>query len=144
MTPDAVFQLANALVLPQWLLMIVAPRWSVTSWLMNSYLIPVGLAVVYVIYLFSGGPVDFGAFGSLSGIKNLFANGGDGVMLAGWVHYLAFDLVAGTVVVRDAQEKKIPHWFVVIPLFFCFMLGPVGLLLYWLIRLIRTRSVSAR
>lgn len=143
MSPETVFSLANALVLPQWLLIIVAPRWWVTTWLANSYLIPVGLAVIYVIYLFSGGPVDFSAFGSLSGIKSLFANGGDGVMLAGWVHYLAFDLVAGTFVWRDSRAKAIPHWLIVLPLFFCFMLGPVGLLLYWLIRVVRTRTLSA-
>lgn len=141
MSPETVFNLANALVLPQWLLMGFAPRWFATKWLMDSCLIPVGLAIIYIVYLFSGGPVDFAAFGSLSGVKNLFATGGDGVMLAGWVHYLAFDLVAGTFVLRDSQQKSIPHWLIVVPLFFCFMLGPVGLLLYWLIRLFRTRSV---
>lgn len=143
MSPEAVFSLASTIVLPQWLLMVLAPHWFVTRWLMNSYLIPVCLAVIYVIYLFGGGPVDFGAFGTLAGVKQLFAKGGDGVMLAGWVHYLAFDLVAGTVVVRDSQEKAIPHWLIVLPLFFCFMLGPVGLLLYWIIRTIRTRQISA-
>ena len=143
MSPEAVFKLANMLVLPQWLLMAFAPHWIVTRWLMNTYVIPVCLAVIYIVYLFGGGPIDFSAFGTLSGVKNLFSTGGDGVMLAGWVHYLAFDLIAGSVIVRDAQEKAIPHWFVVIPLFCCFMLGPVGLLLYWLIRLVRTRSLFA-
>ena len=142
MSPEAVFSLASTIVLPQWLLMIAAPRWFVTRWLMNSYLIPVCLAVIYVIYLFRGGPVDFASFGTLAGVKQLFSKGGDGVMLAGWVHYLAFDLVAGSVVVRDAQAKAIPHWLVILPLFFCFMLGPVGLLLYWIIRLVRTRTLS--
>lgn len=142
MSPEAVFSLASTIVLPQWLLMILAPRWFVTRWLMNSYLIPVCLAIIYIIYLFSGGPVDFSAFGTLAGVKKLFSQGGDGVMLAGWVHYLAFDLMAGTVVVRDSQEKAIPHWLIVIPLFFCFMLGPVGLLLYWIIRTVRTRTIS--
>ncbi|AKD54044.1 ABA4-like family protein [Spirosoma radiotolerans] len=142
MSPEAVFSLASTIVLPQWLLMVLAPRWFVTRWLMNAYLIPVCLAVIYVIYLFRGGPVDFSAFGTLAGVKQLFAQGGDGVMLAGWVHYLAFDLVAGTVVVRDSQEKAIPHWLIVLPLFFCFMLGPVGLLLYWIIRTVRTHQVS--
>ncbi|GAB3737471.1 ABA4-like family protein [Spirosoma lituiforme] len=140
MSPEAVFSLASTIVLPQWLLMIVAPRWFMTQWLMKSYLIPVCLAIIYGLYLFSGGPVDVGAFGTLAGVKQLFARGGDGVMLAGWVHYLAFDLVVGTVLVRDSQEKAIPHWLVVLPLFFCFMLGPVGLLLYWLIRVVRTRT----
>ncbi|SOD89667.1 ABA4-like family protein [Spirosoma fluviale] len=143
MSPEAVFSLASTLVLPQWLLMIFAPRWVITKWLMNSYLIPVVLAVIYLIYLFSGGPVDFNAFGTLAGVKGLFSKGGDGVMLAGWVHYLAFDLVAGTVVVRDSQEKAIPHGLIIVPLFFCFMLGPTGLLLYWLIRLVRTRTLVA-
>ena len=137
MTPDQVFQIANLLVLPQWLLMAVAPRWRVTRWLVRSLSIPVLLAVLYALYLFGGGPVDFGAFGSLEGIKGLFRNGGDGVMLAGWIHYLAFDLVAGSVVLRDAQEREIPHWLIVVPLLFCFMLGPVGLLLYWIIRTVR-------
>ncbi|AQG80938.1 ABA4-like family protein [Spirosoma montaniterrae] len=142
MTPEQTFQFANALVLPQWLLMAVAPRWSVTDWLMRSYLIPVVLAALYATYLFGGGPVDFSAFGSLAGIKNLFSTGGDGVMLAGWIHYLAFDLVAGTVVVRDAQRLGIPHGWVVLPLFACFMVGPVGLLLYWLVRLGHQRQVA--
>ncbi len=141
MSPETVFQLANTLVLPQWLLMVATPRWSVTRWLMDAYLIPVCLAVIYVSYLFSGGPVDFGSFGSLAGLKALFANGGDGVMLAGWVHYLAFDLVAGSVVLRDAQARQVPHGLIIVPLFFCFMLGPVGLLLYWLIRTVRTRNL---
>jgi hypothetical protein len=142
MTPEAVFNLANMLVMPQWLLMIVAPRWSVTQWLVKSYLIPVCLGVIYIIYIFSGGPIDFSSFGSLTGVKGLFKNGGDAVMLAGWVHYLAFDLLAGSVVLRDSQEKGISHWLIILPLFFCFMLGPIGLLLYWIIRLIRTRRIA--
>ncbi|GAB3170238.1 ABA4-like family protein [Telluribacter humicola] len=137
MTPDQAFQIANLLVLPQWLLMVVAPRWRVTLWLVRSFIIPVLLAVLYALYLFDGGPIDFAAFGTLDGIKGLFRNGGDGVMLAGWIHYLAFDLVAGSVVLRDAQEKEIPHWLIIVPLLFCFMLGPIGLLLYCLIRTIR-------
>lgn len=143
MTPEAVFNLASTLVLPQWLLMLVAPRWQPTRWLMRSYIIPVALAIIYVIYLFSGRPVDFSAFGSLPGVKNLFAQGGDGVMLAGWVHYLAFDLIAGSVVLRNAQENLIPHGFIVLPLILCFMVGPVGLLAYWLIRVVRTRRIAA-
>ncbi|GAB4034150.1 ABA4-like family protein [Spirosoma gilvum] len=142
MSPETAFQIASTLVLPQWLLMAFAPRWRVTRWLMHSYLIPVCIAIIYLAYLFGDGAIDFGAFGSLAGIKHLFANGSSGVILAAWVHYLAFDLVVGSVIVRDAQEKGIPHGFIIVPLFFCFMLGPVGLLLYWVVRLIRTRQLS--
>ncbi len=142
MSPDVVFQIASFLVMPQWLLMIFAPRWSVTQFLVRSFLIPVLLACFYAYYLFSGGPMDFAAFGTLSGVKGMFQNGGDGVMLAGWIHYLAFDLMVGGVVLRDSQKRKIAHGWVVVPLAFCFMLGPVGLLLYWLLRLVMVKKLT--
>ncbi len=142
MTPDTAFQIANALVLPQWLLMVVAPRWSVTQFLVKSFLIPVVLAIFYAFYIFAGDPLDFEAFSTLEGVKGLFQNGGDGVMLAGWIHYLAFDLIAGSVVLRDAQERGIPHWWVIVPILFCFMLGPIGLLLYWIIRTVKIKALA--
>ncbi len=142
MTPDTVFQIASTLVMPQWLLMVVAPRWFVTQFLVQSFLIPVLLAVFYAYYIFAGGPLDFGAFSTLEGVKGLFQNGGDGVMLAGWIHYLAFDLIAGSVVLRDAQEHGIAHGWVVVPILFCFMLGPIGLLLYWVIRTVKLKKLA--
>lgn len=142
MTPDQAFQIANTLVLPQWLLMGFAPRWFVTQFLVKSFIIPVLLAVLYAVYIFGGGPIDFAAFGTLEGVKGLFQTGGEGVVLSGWIHYLAFDLIAGSVVMRDAQERGIPHGWVVIPIFFCFMLGPIGILLYWLIRTGKIQKLS--
>jgi Domain of unknown function (DUF4281) len=139
---ETAFQIANALVLPQWLLMIVAPRWGVTQWLVRSYLIPVLLACLYAYFIFSGGPLDFNDFSTLEGVKRLFSKGGDGAVLAGWIHYLAFDLVAGSFVLKDSQEKNIGHGWIVLPLFFCFMLGPIGLLLYWLIRTVQTKKIA--
>ncbi|AEI49522.1 ABA4-like family protein [Runella slithyformis] len=139
---ETAFQIANALVLPQWLLMIVAPRWGVTQWLVRSYLIPVLLACLYAYFIFSGGPLDFNDFSTFEGVKSLFSKGGDGAVLAGWIHYLAFDLVAGIFVLKDSQEKNIGHGWIVLPLFFCFMLGPIGLLAYWIIRAMKTRQVS--
>lgn len=139
---ETTFQIVNMLVLPQWLLMIFAPRWVVTQWLMRSYLIPVLLACFYAYYIFSGKPLNFADFSSFEGVKSLFANGGEAAMLAGWIHYLAFDLVAGTAVLQDAQAKKIAHGWVVIPLFFCFMLGPTGFFLYWIIRTVQLRKVA--
>ncbi|NBB22228.1 DUF4281 domain-containing protein [Runella sp. CRIBMP] len=139
---ETAFQIANALVLPQWLLMIVAPRWRVSQWLVRSYLIPVLLACLYAYFIFSGGPLNFNDFSTFEGVKSLFSKGGDGAVLAGWIHYLAFDLVAGSFVLKDSQEKNIPHWWIILPLFFCFMLGPIGLLAYWVIRTFYLRKIA--
>lgn len=142
MTPDAVFQFANTLVLPHWLLMVVAPRWRPTQWLAKYLPIPVVLALLYIYYLFFGGEssLDFQSFNSLQGVKSLFK--ADTAVLAGWIHYLAFDLVVGSWILRSSQKRKINHWLIIPCLFFCFMLGPVGFLLYWIIRQISTQPSS--
>ncbi|MEZ0538252.1 ABA4-like family protein [Fibrella arboris] len=136
MSYESAFSLANALVFPQWLLMLTAPRWHVTQWLTRTLLIPALLAILYAYYLFTstGGTLDFMSFATLKGVMTLFEQGGEGVLLAGWIHYLAFDLVAGCWILRDAQQYTIAHGWLVPCLLFCFMLGPLGMLLYVLIR----------
>lgn len=134
MTLDNAFQLANTLVLPQWLLMLAAPRWKVTQRLMTLMLIPGLLAVLYVYYLFtSGDTLNFRSFSTLAGVSALFTQ--KQAVLAGWIHYLAFDLVAGSWILRNGQERGINHLLLVPCLLLCFMLGPCGLLLYLMIRL---------
>ena len=138
MSNETTFSLANALVFPQWVLMIVAPRWRVTQWLVRTPLIPAVLAVLYATYLFTstGGSLDFMSFATLKGVMTLFQTGGEQVMLAGWIHYLAFDLVAGCYILRDAQERGIAHGWLVPCLLFSFMLGPIGMLLYMGVRVV--------
>jgi len=70
----------------------------------------------------------------------LFAN--RWVLLAGWIHYLCFDLFIGSWQVRDAAARGISHWLVVPCLFFTFMFGPVGLLLYFVLRFSVTRKLT--
>ena len=69
-----------------------------------------------------------GGFGTLASVKTLF--GVDGLLLAGWIHYLAFDLFVGGWIVRDSQDHEISHVLVVPCLFFTLMTGPFGLLIY--------------
>ncbi len=129
MNLETVFSIVNALVLPQWLLMIFAPNWSCTQKLVNSYLIPIALAGVYAYYVLSGmGDMDFRAFSTLAGVKQLFTI--EQGVLAGWIHYLCFDLFTGSWVLKDSLERGSNRIVVGVCLFFCFMLGPIGLLLY--------------
>ena len=129
MNLETVFSIVNALVLPQWLLMIFAPNWSWTQKLVNSYLIPIALTTVYAYYIFSGmGDMDFRAFSTLAGVKQLFTI--EQGVLAGWIHYLCFDLFTGSWILKDSLERGSNRIIVGVCLFFCFMLGPIGLLLY--------------
>lgn len=129
MNLETVFSIANTLVLPQWLLMIFVPNWTWTQKLAKSYIIPILLAIMYAYYILTGlGDMDFRAFSTLAGVKQLFTI--EQGVLAGWIHYLCFDLFVGTWIFKDSLERGANKIVVGVCLFFCFMLGPIGLLLY--------------
>jgi hypothetical protein len=136
MSPDAIFTVANAAVLPGWLLLIFAPGWTYTRRLVPAVIaVPLALCYVYLLATHWG---DAGDFNSLAGVGRLFAD--PYVLLGGWIHYLAFDLFVGAWIARDAQRAGIPHLAILPCLLLSFLLGPAGLLLYWLIRGIRNRQ----
>ena len=132
MNAETIFSMANLTALFGWILLAAAPRWKFTGKLVLSGTIPLLLSVAYLILivLFFGSAE--GGFGSLADVMKLFTN--QWAVLAGWIHYLAFDLFVGAWEVRDAQERGISHWFVIPCLFLTFMLGPIGFLLYHVIR----------
>jgi len=124
MTPSIIFSICSNLVMPQWLLMIVAPKWKWTHKLVDSKIIPLILSVVYIIYLLQGMGGE-GGFGSLEGVMKLFTV--EELALAGWVHYLAFDLLIGSWVLKKSQKLEIAHWWIIPCLILCFIAGPVSL-----------------
>jgi len=73
-------------------------------------------------------------------VMKLFTN--EWAALAGWIHYLAFDLFVGCWEVRDAQAKNISHWYVIPCLILTFLFGPIGFLLYSILRLFLAREVK--
>ena len=64
------------------------------------------------------------------------------LLLAGWIHYLCFDLFIGAWEIRDSQRHDIPHLVMIPCLLMTFMLGPIGLLFYFAIRTAKLRSVA--
>ena len=134
MTPEGIFRAANALALVSWVLLATRPRAAMVQRLAGTAA-PLMLAVTYSVLavLFVGrGPGDFT---SLAGVAALFAN--PWILLAGWIHYLAFDLLTGVWEVQDAARRSVPYWLVVPCLALTFLLGPAGWLLYRVVRLSR-------
>ncbi|WP_158829594.1 ABA4-like family protein [Mucilaginibacter lacusdianchii] len=130
-----IFSLASTTAALQWLLLIIFPKWRVTLWLIRYPVVPVLLSVIYCIYIGGFFSTPGGGYGSLQQVRMLFAS--DSLLLAGWVHYLAFDLLIGFAIIRSSQERTIPHWLVIPCLVLTFMFGPVGFLLYQIIKKIR-------
>ena len=132
MSPEQLFSLANAIAAFSWLLLALLPRRRWVTGVVTGRAVPALFAVLYIGLIVSMfGRVD-GGFSTLAGVAALFTN--QWLLLAGWVHYLAFDLLVGTWEVQDAQARRIPHALVVPCLFVTFMFGPAGWLLYLALR----------
>jgi hypothetical protein len=138
-SPEALFSVASSAVLAGWLLLALAPRWRHTARLVCAVLVPGLLAVLYATLIAARWGGAEGGFSSLADVRKLFAD--PWLLLAGWVHYLAFDLFVGAWEVRDAGRLGIPHLLVVPCLLLTFLFGPVGLLLYGIVRAVRARRV---
>jgi hypothetical protein len=118
-----------------WLLLVCLPRARWTSTIL-PVAVPLLLAVLYIVLVAATVGRGEGGFSSLAAVRALFAD--PWALLAGWTHYLAFDLFIGGWEVRDARERGIPHLLIVPALVLTFFFGPAGLLLYlatrWLAR----------
>ncbi len=132
MSAETLFAICNTLVLPGWLLLVVMPRWKWTTKVITSVMMPFLFALVYLYLVLVYFGKSEGGFGSLAGVTELFQN--PYILLAGWLHYLAFDLFVGSWEVRDAQRLGMSHWLVIPCLGLTFMFGPIGLGLYFMIR----------
>jgi hypothetical protein len=133
MSLEGLFTAANYTVLPFWLLLIAAPRWSWTQRLVHSPVVLLLLTPMYAYLLFGYAPPPKGMdFTSLYGVMIGFSS--PHIVVAGWIHYLIFDLFVGAWEVRDAQRREIPHLLVVPCLIATLLVPPVGLLLYVLLR----------
>ena len=138
MTPEALFSAGNSVALLGWIVLVVSvclkrPAFAHAD-KVPGIVIPVLLAVLYIGALGTGmanGP-EGGGFDSIEGVRILF--GDDRLLLAGWVHYLAFDLLVGTWIAINARTQPVPR-LLVLPCLFCtFMFGPAGWLLYMTLR----------
>ncbi len=132
MTPEDGFRLANLLALAGWLALIAgivlrrdALRVSV-AW----RIVPVMLAVAYLALLV-GAPREGtgGGFGTLAAVAALFES--RWALLAGWIHYLCFDLMVGCWIAAEVLRRGMPRWVLVPALPLTFLLGPLGLVVFW-------------
>lgn len=139
MTPTEVFSIASMITVPMWILMIFLSKWKVTRFLIDFKVIPLALAFIYAIYIFQaiqiGGMMDFG---SLKSVMALFTE--ENAVLAGWVHYLAFDLLIGMWMLDQNKELKINKLIMAPCLFLTFMLGPIGFLLFMIIKTVKQKQ----
>lgn len=133
MSAEDVFGLASAAVLPGWLILIFAPRGRDLGgrwvWLdrIPALIIPFGLSALYGGLVLAHFSASGGGFGSIAQVRALFAS--DWGLLAGWVHYLAFDLMIGAMMAARMDRVGLSRLSQAPLLALIFLFGPLGVFL---------------
>ena len=140
MNPSSIFSFTNSFVLLGWILLIFLPKWKHTQTIILNGII-ILFSILYAYLLFKDiGTFSLDSFSTLANVKVLFQN--DNAVAVGWLHYLAFDLFVGAYIVKKSQELQISRWLYTLPLPFTFMFGPVGYLLFFIIKTMKTKSLN--
>ncbi|MFN3992922.1 MAG: ABA4-like family protein [Tabrizicola flagellatus] len=139
MTPDALFQIANPLALLGWLTLLASPLAPRAAQALAGAAVPLLLSLAYAGLVLAFWWEAPGGFGSLPEVMQLFTH--PQIALAGWLHYLAFDLFLGAWEVRTARAEGIPHGMVLPCLVLTFLFGPAGLLAFAILRFTLVRKV---
>ena len=139
MSPDQLFQLANPLALLGWVALLASPLAPRAAQAVAAVAVPLLLSLAYAGLVLAFWWEAPGGFGFLPEVQALFTH--PQIALAGWLHYLAFDLFLGAWEVRTARAEEIPHWAVIPCLVLTFLFGPAGLLAFAILRFTLARKI---
>ena len=134
MTLENMFNYCNTLALLAWAILLLFPSAKLTDRLIHSLVPVLVFGPLYTWFLLTGGleGPEGASFSSLEGLMLFFT--APKAVLAGWVHYLMFDLFIGAWEARDAKRNKITYWLVLPCQILTLFAGPIGLTLYVLLR----------
>jgi hypothetical protein len=136
---EFLFTAANTLALSGWAALLAFPRRRLATWWVGGLGVPGLLSALYLGLLAVHAPGAEGGFSSLAAVAALFRT--EGVLLAGWVHYLAFDLFIGAWICRRASKDGLSPWLARLCLPPTFLAGPAGLLLFLGLRAALVREI---
>lgn len=128
MTPESVFQIVNGVAPIAWVAMLIAPRSKFVQRIILSGAFVLLLASAYALVILAHFEPAGADFMSLQGVTAMLND--PWAMTAGWIHYLAFDMLAGIIITKKGLAMKINRWALLPCQLGCFMLGPVGILLF--------------
>ena len=126
MTADLLFSLSSATAMLGWVILAIGVVWNKPNLrdLLAGQVFPVALSLLYTMLIIAFFFRAKGGFDSLAHVQELFTY--PWAAVAGWVHYLAFDLFIGAIIAREVMTRGISHWFLIILLPLTFLFGPIG------------------
>ena len=146
LTFENIYSWANLALIPFWLMLIIIPNSKFTQFFINSIILPLILSVAYVYIIYQTILLDepiFDVFKLYLGIDNLYTLfATESFLLVFWLHFLALNIFVGSWMSRDGVKYSMPRKLVIFPLILVYFTGPLGLVLYWVIRVFYAKKLG--
>ena len=145
-TIETLYMWINLGVLPFWFILIVFPQSHLSKIFVTSIFPFFILSGAYIFLLYKSYlgsydfDVNFSLYLGIDDTTDLFSN--KNFLMMFWIHFISINLFAGGWVVKDSQKFTINKFLLSIPLIILYLIGPLGLLVYWLIRIFYAKNIS--
>ena len=146
LTFENIYIWTNLGILPFWLMILFIPNYKITQILINSIILPLLLAIAYFYVIYQAILLDdplydiFKLYSSLDNLYTVFST--ESFLLIFWLHFIAINLFLGSWMSRDAIKYNITKRLVFIPLILIYLTGPLGIVLYWFIRIFFSKKIG--
>ena len=143
---EMIYLWLNLGVIPFWIILIFFPQSKLCNYIVISIFpfFVLSLVYSYLLYLFYmtgyNFNQNFSLYLGLDNLRNLFSE--NAFLLLFWVHFLGVNLFCGCWIIKDSQKFNISKYVNFIPLFITYFIGPIGLFLYWLIRVVYAKKIN--
>ena len=146
LTIEILYFWVNLGVLPLWFILIFFPQSQLCKYFVTSIFPIFILSGSYIFMLYKSylNSYDFiGNFNLYFGINNLSDLFSDNsYLMIFWIHFISINLFAGGWIVKDSQKFSINKILLILPLLVTYLIGPLGLFIYWLIRIFHAKSIN--
>ena len=146
LTHENIYLWANFTILPFWLMIMIIPNSKFTQFFVNSIILPLILSATYIYIIYQAILMDepifdfFKLYLSLDNLYTVFAT--ESFLLVFWLHFLTLNLFLGSWISRDGVKYNMPRGLVSVPLILVYFTGPLGLVLYWIIRIFYAKRLG--
>ncbi len=146
LTFENIYLWTNFGILPFWFMLILIPNSKFTRFFINSIILPLILSSIYIYIIYQAIKLEetivdiFKLYLSLDNLYTVFAT--ESFLLIFWIHFLVLNLFLGSWISRDAIKYNIKRSLVFLPLVMVYFTGPVGLVLYWVIRIFFAKKLG--
>jgi len=143
---ENIYLWTNFGILPFWFMLIIIPNSKFTQFFVNSVIIPLVLSTIYIYVIYQTILLNEPIFDilklylSLDNLYTVFAT--ESFLIIFWIHFLALNLFLGSWISRDGVKYNMSRGLVSIPLILVYFAGPLGLVLYWIIRIFYAKRLG--